>query len=300
MQAWINGRTGAADPVPGGAPVGPSTAPRDSDPHVSEQYGSEDAQVTPPPKRITLKGLAVVDGAAGASAETATTGSGPDMVVLPAAAAAAALAPPIVASAGRLSVAGGPVAARPQTMPQHRMPQTMPQTTIAGQLPAGEEDPSFSDQVMRWMQQGDRIEEARARKPIDLSDLSEPTDPVAHELFEMNLSVPRETQTQARRRWLAVGAFAVVASIGLYWAARDPRQGDPGSAVSASTAAASTSAIARLARTPDPNAPGAILAATPPPVAAVAAKAPDEQAAALADRAHNHRGAGRLHHRRHH
>ena len=126
---------------------------------------------------------------------------------------------------------------------------------------------------------------------------SEPTDPVAHELFD---NVPRETRTQARRRWLAVGAFAVVASIGLYWAAREPRHSEGGSAVSASTAAASTNAIARLARTPDPNAPGAILAVTPPPpVAAVAAKAPNAPASALADHGRNHRVAARLH-RRHH
>jgi hypothetical protein len=293
MQAWINDKTGAVGPVPGSAPAGPSTAQDGDQGAAQREY--DDAQATPPPKRITLKGLAVVGGAAGAAAETEMA-TGADMVVLPAplptAAATAVLAPPVVVSAGRVSVASEPAPARPQTMPQ-----TMPQTTMAGQLPAGGEDPSFSDQVMRWMQQGDRFEEARARKPVDLADLSEPTDPVAHELFD---NVPRESRTQARRRWLAIGAFAVVASIGLYWAAREPRHGDAGSAVSPSTAAASTNALARLARTPDPNAPGAILAVTPsPPVAAIAAKTPSAPASALADHGRNHRVAARLHRRRH-
>lgn len=280
MQAWTSSKTGTGEPVAGSPP----TATRDPG-----------DTPTPPPKRITLKGLTVVAASVASDVPTpseatppaqapwadfmeetpgpvaapvaaaqvnvppaaaavtpavvAQTAVAPTVAVAPAVVVApAATAPAVVIQGGRVPVASRPTPAQPQAAP------------VAG------DDPSFSDQVLRWMQQGDRLAE-RPRAPIDLSDLAEPTDPVAHELLEGPLGKPRTSKAQVRRRWMGVSAFVVMSAIGIYWAAQGHGpSGDRPALGGAIPIAASASPIVRPIPALIP--PGAGVPGSPPLAAA--------------------------------
>ena len=101
------------------------------------------------------------------------------------------------------------------------------------------DDPGFADQIINnWMKQGDRLADPRPVEDLDLADLAEPTDPVAHELLDSRRQSQQSLRPVARAgraaRWLSVGALGVAMSFGLYWAAQEPR---PGAGFAAAAAA---------------------------------------------------------------
>jgi hypothetical protein len=129
--------------------------------------------------------------------------------------------------------------------------------------PPASDDPGFSDQIINnWMRQGDRLSDPRSAEELDLTDLAEPTDPVAHELLDSQKpSVPAIARTGRAARWLSIGALGVAMSLGLYWAAQEPR-----SAAGFAAAPAPAAAVIETAPTPAPPPPAPV---APPALAAV-------------------------------
>jgi hypothetical protein len=155
------------------------------------------------------------------------------------------------------------------------------------------DDPGFSDQIINWMRQGDRLSDPRSAEDLDLTDLAEPTDPVAHELLDSKKpTVPAIARTGRAVRWVSIGALGVAMSLGLYWAAQEPR-----SAATFAAAPAAAAAVVETAPAPAPPAPVA-------PAPELAAVQLPQSAANAARGKHKHRrtaastGAGRPH--RHH
>ena len=221
MEAWTNSSTGAVESLPEGPPsAAPAGAEVTPEPHPGALEASTAA--TPPPEEAVPTPLPTM-----VSGEIATPP--PLVTIIPAPAApptpSVVVAPPAV----------NPVApARPQAH-------------------AGE-DPGFADQIINnWMKQGDRLADPRPVEDLDLSDLAEPTDPVAHELLDSRKqrqqSVRPVSRTGRAVRWLSIGALGIAMSFGLYWAAQEPR---PGAYAAAAPAAAS---IVKAAPAPQPPAP---------------------------------------------
>jgi hypothetical protein len=265
MEAWTNSSTGAVESLAEGAPsAAPAGAEVTPEPHPAALEASTTA--TPPPEAAVPTPLPTM-----ISGEIASPL--PLVTVIP---------PPAAPPAPSVVVAP-PVAT---AVPAHARPQ--------GQ--AGD-DPGFADQIINnWMKQGDRLADPRPIEDLDLSDLAEPTDPVAHELLDSRKQSVRPVSRSGRAaRWLSVGALGIAMSFGLYWAAQEPRPG----AYAAGAAAPPVAAAVEIAPAPQPPAP----AAPAPELAAIQVAQP---AATAVRGKHKHRraaaaatttGAGRAHRR---
>jgi hypothetical protein len=155
------------------------------------------------------------------------------------------------------------------------------------------DDSAFEDQITNWMKQGDRLADPRPVENLDLSDLAEPTDPVAHELLDSRKQVARPAARAGR--WISIGALGVAMSFGLYWAAQEPRPG-----AVAATAAPTVASVADLAPVLGPKAapttaPAPVGSA---PIAQIAAAETPSAATSGGQGRHKHRrGASRIHRR---
>ncbi len=264
MEAWTNSNTGTLESRPEGAPSAASAADEVTpEPHPAALDASTVA--TPPPEEAVPTPLPSM-----VSGEIASPL--PLVTVIP---------PPAAPPAPSVLVALPPAA---NTVGAPGRPQAH----------AGD-DPGFADQIINnWMKQGDRLADPRPVEDLDLTDLAEPTDPVAHELLDSSRqrqqSVGPIARTGRATRWLSVGALGVAMSFGLYWAAQEPRPG-------AGYAAAALPAAAVVETTPAPQPPA--------PAPALAAVEVAQPASSAAHGKHKHRraaaaatGAGRSH--RHH
>jgi hypothetical protein len=171
-----------------------------------------------------------------------------------------------------------------------------PAASPARPQPHAGDDPGFSDQIINWMRQGDRLADPRPVENLDLSDLGEPTDPVAHELLDSQKQSVRPMARAGRvGRWASIGALGVAMSFGLYWAAQEPRS-------AAGFAAAPAPAAAVVETAPAPPAP--VAPAPPAPAPDLAAVQLPQPAANAVRGKHKHRRnaasanpAGRTHRR---
>jgi hypothetical protein len=162
------------------------------------------------------------------------------------------------------------------------------------------DDTAFSDQIINWMRQGDRLADPRPVEDLSLLDVAEPTDPVAHELLDSTKRRARPLTRSGRvGRWISVGALGVAMSFGLYWAALEPR-----SAAGYAVAVPAQASVAEMAPVIAPAVapPAPAVAPGPPAAPAAAAQSAGAEKATLASAAHHkhHRGAGGIHHRRTH
>lgn len=273
MEAWTNSSTGAVESLPEGAPgVAQAGAEVTPEPHPAALEASTAA--TPPPEEAVPTPLPTM-----VSGEIANPL--PLVTIIP---APAALPAPSVVVAPPVATDAPPVAA----------------AVPAPARPHGSEDPGFADQIINnWMKQGDRLADPSPVEDLDLSDLAEPTDPVAHELLDSKKQAVRPVARTSRAvRWLSVGTLGVAMSFGLYWAAQEPRQGS-GYAAAAPPPATST---AEAAPAPQPPAPAPVVPAPSPELAAIHVAQP---AGGAARGKHKHRraaaaaatGAGRAHRR---
>jgi len=264
MEAWTNSSTGTLESRPEGAPSAASAAAEVTpEPHPAALDASTAA--TPPPEAAVPTPLPTM-----VSGEIASPL--PLVTVIP---------PPAAPPAPSVLVA--PPAANAVTAP------------VRPQAHAGD-DPGFADQIINnWMKQGDRLADPRPVEDLDLVDLAEPTDPVAHELLDSSRqsrqSVGPIARTGRAARWLSIGALGVAMSLGLYWAAQEPR---PGAGYAA--AAPAPANVVETPPAPQPPAPAAT-----PELAAVQVA---QSASSAARGKHKHRraaaaatGAGRAHHR---
>jgi len=273
MEAWTNSSTGADEPHPEGAPS--------PDP-------AED-QVTPPPQPLTLE-----------ASNVATPPPAPldasNVVTPPPEKAVPTALPTMISGEIQSAVPAVTVIPAPAAPPA-------PSVVIAAHArpqPHAGDDPGFSDQIINnWMRQGDRLSDPRAVEDLALSDLAEPTDPVAHELLDSQNQSDRPALGSGRiGRWVSVGALGVAMSFGLYWAAQEPRR-DGGFAAAPLPAAI----IVEPAPAPQPPAPAPAPVA-PEPAPDLAAIQVPQPAASTAHGKHKHRkaaatavaSAGRSHH----
>ncbi len=253
MEAWTNSSTGVDELLPEGAPSADPAADQITPPPVSTLVASPVAATPLPEAAIpTPQPLTMVSGEIQVPAQPV-----PLVTIIP--------APAPAVEPARVTGAVAVVAA-----------------------PATRDDSAFSDQIINWMRQGDRLADPRPVENLDLSDLAEPTDPVAHELIDSSKhALPKRSRSVGR--WISVGAIGVAMAFGLYWAAQEPRQGAGYAA--AAPAAASVADIAPVLAAPAPiPTPGAV------PVA-VAQTTPAANAAPGRHGNKHHRGAGRQHHR---
>ncbi len=270
MEAWTNSSTGAVESLPEGAPsADPAGAEVTPAPHPATLDASNVA--TPPPEAAVPTPLpTMVSGEIGHAPVPVTT-----------AGAAAVTPPPAAEPAPSVVIA--------TAAPAVHAPAPTRQPAHAG------DDPGFSDQIINnWMRQGDRLADPRPIQDLDLTDLAEPTDPVAHELLDSQKQRLRPMARSSRvGRWLSVGALGVAMSFGLYWAAQEPRPG--AGFVAAAPVPARVIEAAPVAEPPAPT-----------PVAPAPQVATAETTPAATDAAHGrhkHRrnaGAGRTHRRHAH
>lgn len=261
MEAWTNSSTDAVESLPEGAPsaaqAGAEVTP---EPHPAALEASNVA--TPLPEEAVPTPLPTM-----VSGEIASPL--PLVTVIPAPAAPPAPSVVVAPPAANAAVAPG----RPQAH-------------------AGD-DPGFADQIINnWMKQGDRLADPRPIEDLDLADLAEPTDPVAHELLDSRKQSVRPVARAGRAvRWLSIGALGVAMSFGLYWAAQEPRPG-------AGYAAAAPAAVKTIETAPAPQPPA------PAPAPELAAIQVAQPAATATRGKHKHRraaavatSAGRAHRR---
>ena len=159
--------------------------------------------------------------------------------------------------------------------------------------PAQTDDSPFSEQILNWMKQGDRLAEAKPPEVIDLSDLSDPVaDPAAARATAAQQAQRRSLVRKRARRWLTVGAVVVAGCAGVAWAIRPSENVDrPVYAAAASKTAQSP----RPATPPVPPAPspGARSDAPPAATGAAAAKLAAAPAISSAARARHHAPAAK-------
>jgi hypothetical protein len=267
MEAWTNSSTGGVESLPEGAPsAAPAGTEVTPEPHPAALEAS--TAVTPPPEAAVPTPLPTT-----ISGEIASPL--PLVTVIPAPAA-----PPAP------SVVVAPPAAT--AVPAHARPQAA-------------DDPGFADQIINnWMKQGDRLADPRPVEELNLSDLAEPTDPVAHELLDSRRQSQQSVRPVARSGrtagWLSVGALGIAMSFGLYWAAQEPRPGAYAAGAAPPAAAAVEIAPARQPPAPAPAVPApapelAAIQVAQPLATAVRGKHKHRRAAAAAT------GAGRSHRR---
>jgi pyruvate dehydrogenase E2 component (dihydrolipoyllysine-residue acetyltransferase) len=248
MEAWTNSSTGAVESLPEGAPgAAPAGAEVTPEPHPAALEASMAA--TPPPEEAVPTPLPTM-----ISGEIANPL--PLVTIIPAPAA-----PPTPSV-----VVAPPVA-----------------TAAPAPVRAHAEDPGFADQIINnWMKQGDRLADPRPVEDLDLSDLAEPTDPVAHELLDSKKQSVRPVARSARAaRWVSIGVLGVAMSFGLYWAAQEPRPG-------AGYAAAAPAVVRTVEPAPAPQPPAPAPVAPAPELAAIQVAQP---AATAARGKHKHRRA---------
>ena len=224
MEAWTNSSTGADESLPEGAPSADPAANQVTPPPEPALAASPVAAATPPPEAAVPapQPLAMVSGEIEAPAT--------EPALPPVTSICAPEQPPepsVVVAAPAASV----------------VPHARPQ-------PHSSDDPGFSDQIINWMRQGDRLADTRPVEDLDLSDLAEPTDPVAHELLDSRKQSVRPASSGRAGRWLSIGALGVAMSFGLYWAAQEPR---PGAGF-----AAAPSRVVEAAPAPQPPAPAPV------------------------------------------
>ncbi len=169
MEAWTNSSTGTVESLPEGAPsAAPAGAEMTPEPHPAALEASTAA--TPPPEAAVPTPLPTM-----ISGEIASPL--PLVAVIPA--PAAPPAPSVVVAPPAATAV--PALARPQA-----------------------DDPGFADQIINnWMKQGDRLADPRPVEDLDLSDLAEPTDPVAHELLDSKKQSVRPVARAGRTATLA-------------------------------------------------------------------------------------------------
>jgi hypothetical protein len=251
MEAWTNSSTGVDELLPEGAPSADPAADQITPPPVSTLVASPVATTPPPEAAIpTPQPLTMVSGEIQVPAQAV-----PLVTIIPA--------------------------------PEPAMPARVTGAVAVVAAPPARDDSAFSDQIINWMRQGDRLADPRPVENLDLSDLAEPTDPVAHELIDSSKhALPKRSRSVGR--WISVGAIGVAMAFGLYWAAQEPRQGAGYAA--AAPAAASVADVAPVLAAPAP---------TPTSTAVPVAVAQTMPAADVAPGRHgkHRRGAGRQHHR---
>jgi len=273
MEAWTNSSTGADESPPQGAPSLDPAADQVTPPPEPTALAAANVAVTPPPEAAvpTPQPLTMVSGVI-----EATRPALPLVTIIP------APEPAPVAEAPRATAAVAAVVAAAPARTGH-----------------GGDDSAFEDQIINnWMRQGDRMADPRPVEDLDLLDLAEPTDPVAHELLDSRKPFARPAARAARvGRWISIGALGVAMAFGLYWAAQEPR---PGAAAAAATP--TVASAADLAPVLAPTAQAPAVAPTPVPATPIVTAEMPSSAATAAHGRHNkhHRGAAVARaHRRH-
>jgi hypothetical protein len=272
MEAWTNNSTGVDESPPEGAPSADPAADQITPPPEPVALAASNVAATPLPEEAvpTPQPLTMISGEI-----EAPTPAVPLVTIIP------APEPVLVAQVARTTA---PVAAVVAAAPARAMGH------------GGGDDSTFEDQIINnWMKQGDRMADPRPVEDLDLLDLAEPTDPVAHELLDSTKSLARPPARAARvGRWISVGALGVAMAFGLYWAAQEPR---PGAAAAAAvpTVASVADLAPVLAPTTQATAP------TPAPATPIAAAETPSSAANAGHGRHNkhHRAPAARVHRRH-